>query len=109
MRLAQETVDFIKNNKDTAFFAYLSFYAVHGPIQTTQEKWAKYRDKAEAMGIAETGFEMGHFLPIRQVQDNPVYAGLVEAMDDAVGVVLDALEEMLINQRDLFAEEEPVA
>jgi len=94
MRLAEETATFIEENKDTSFFAFLSFYAVHGPIQTTQEKWAKYRDKAEAMGIAETGFEMGHFLPIRQVQDNPVYAGLVETMDDAVGVVLNSLEEL---------------
>lgn len=94
MRLANETVNFIKENRDTSFFAYLSFYAVHGPIQTTQGKWAKYRLKAEEMGIAETGFEMGHFLPIRQVQDNPVYAGLVEAMDDAVGEVLKALDEM---------------
>ncbi len=94
MRLAKETVNFIKNNKDTAFFAYLSFYAVHGPIQTTQEKWAKYRQKAEELGIAETGFKMGHFLPIRQVQDNPVYAGLVEAMDDAVGEVLKTLDEL---------------
>ncbi|MEE4286747.1 MAG: sulfatase-like hydrolase/transferase, partial [Mariniphaga sp.] len=50
--------------------------------------------KAEAMGIAETGFEMGHFLPIRQVQDHPVYAGLVETMDDAVGMVLKALDEL---------------
>lgn len=101
MRLAKETVKFMKENRDTAFFAYLSFYAVHGPIQTTMEKWAKYRDKAEAMGIAETGFEMGHFYPIRQVQDNPVYAGLVEAMDDAVGVVLNALEEMGLDENTI--------
>jgi arylsulfatase A-like enzyme len=94
MRLAQETADFLKEYKDTSFFAFLSFYAVHAPLQTTQEKWAKYRDKAEAMGIAETGFEMGHFLPIRQVQDHPVYAGLVETMDDAVGMVLKALDEL---------------
>ena len=86
MRLAKETADFIKNNKDTTFFAYLSFYAVHGPIQTTQEKWSKYREKAKDLGIAESGFKMGHFLPIRQVQDNPIYAGLVETMDDAVGL-----------------------
>jgi len=94
MRLAKETADFIKDNKDTTFFAYLSFYAVHGPIQTTQEKWAKYRQKAHELGIAESGFKMGHFLPIRQVQDNPIYAGLVETMDDAVGYVLNTLDEL---------------
>lgn len=94
MRLAKETVNFIQENKDTSFFAYLSFYAVHGPIQTTQQKWAKYRDKAKAMGIAESGFEMGRFLPIRQHQDNPVYAGLVESTDDAIGYVLNALDEL---------------
>jgi len=99
MRLAKETVNFMKENRDTSFFAFLSFYAVHAPLQTTQKKWAKYRDKAEAMGIAETGFEMGHFLPIRQVQDNPIYAGLVEAMDDAVGEVLKALDEMGLNEK----------
>ena len=94
MKLANETVRFIQDNKDSSFFAFLSFYAVHAPIQTTQEKWSKYRKKAEGMGIAETGFTMGRYLPIRQVQDNPVYAGLVETMDDAVGVVLKALDEM---------------
>ncbi|MCG8310903.1 MAG: sulfatase [Cytophagales bacterium] len=98
MRLALETVEFMRHNDPKVtgqpFFAYLAFYAVHGPIQTTKEKWAKYQRKAEAAGIAETGFEMGHFLPIRQVQDNPVYAGLVEAMDDAVGEVLKAVDAL---------------
>ncbi|MCK5277264.1 MAG: sulfatase [Cyclobacteriaceae bacterium] len=101
MRLAEETVHFLKANKDSLFFAYLSFYAVHSPIQTTQEKWNKYRQKAEDNGIAPSGFEMGHFLPIRQVQDNPVYAGLVEAMDDAVGVVLDALQQLGLEENTI--------
>lgn len=94
MKLANETVNFIEENQNAPFFAFLSFYAVHGPIQTSQEKWAKYRQKAEELGVSESGFEMGHFLPIRQVQDNPVYAGLVETMDDAVGTVMNALDEM---------------
>ncbi|HKL32311.1 MAG TPA: sulfatase, partial [Tangfeifania sp.] len=94
MRLAHETANFLEEHQDTSFFAFLSFYAVHAPLQTTEEKWAKYRQKAEEMGIAETGFEMGHFLPIRQVQDHPVYAGLVETMDNAVGVVLNTLDEL---------------
>ncbi|MFG6686776.1 sulfatase [Mariniflexile sp. HNIBRBA6329] len=93
MRLAKETVNFIKASKDKPFFAYLSFYAVHGPIQTTKEKWSKYRNKAEKIGIAEQGFEDGDLLPIRKYQDNPVYGGLVETMDDAIGMVLNALKE----------------
>lgn len=105
MRLAEETIDFLKQNnpKTTGqpVFAYLSFYAVHGPIQTTKEKWAKYRQKAEEAGIAPKGFEMGPFLPIRQVQDNPVYAGLVEAMDDAVGAVLKTLDELGLDENTI--------
>jgi hypothetical protein len=33
-RLASETIAFIEEHKDKPFLAYLSFYAVHGPIQT---------------------------------------------------------------------------
>lgn len=93
LRLADETISFIKNNKSKPFFAFLSFYAVHGPIQTTQEKWKKYRDKAAQMGITDTVFAMDKNLPIRHKQDNPVYAGLVETLDEAVGKVITALQE----------------
>lgn len=93
MRLARETSNFISSQKDAPFFAFLSFYAVHGPIQTTQHKWKKYRDKANAKTPANSGYIMERVLPIRQVQDNPIYAGLVESMDDAVGHVLQSLVE----------------
>ena len=91
-RLAEETAEFIAANQDTNFFAYLSFYAVHGPIQSTRDKWEKYRKKALAKGIDSTGFSMERVLPYKLHQDHPVYAGLVEQMDDAVGIVLDQLE-----------------
>ncbi len=100
-RLAQETVDFMRENKEKPFFACLSFYAVHGPIQTTEEKWRKYRDKALTQGIDSVGYKMGRFLPIRQHQDNPVYAGLVESMDDAVGKVLSGLEELGLSENTI--------
>jgi arylsulfatase A-like enzyme len=105
MRLANETVNFLKENNPNQtgqpVFAFLSFYAVHGPIQTTRKKWAKYREKAEKAGIAKTGFVKGSYLPMRHVQDNPVYAGLVEQMDDAVGVVLKALDELGMSENTI--------
>ena len=39
IRLANETVKFIKKDDKKPFFAFLSFYSVHGPIQTTPDLW----------------------------------------------------------------------
>ena len=94
MRLAKETNKFIEEQEGKPFFAMLSFYAVHGPIETTEETWTKYRNKAEEQGIAPSGFEMERVLPIRTKQDNPVYAGLIEQMDRAVGLVLGKLDAL---------------
>ena len=101
MRLAKETSEFIKKHQDTSFFAFMSFYAVHGPIQTTQHKWEKYRNKAEKQGVKDKGYKMERVLPIRQVQDNPIYGGLVEAMDDAVGHVLNTLKELGLDKNTI--------
>ncbi|WP_116109275.1 sulfatase [Lewinella sp. IMCC34191] len=92
-RLARETKEFIFGEPGP-FFAFLSFYAVHGPIQTTEEDWRYFRNKAVEGGNAQSAFSMERRLPIRTEQDNPVYAGLVRQMDDAVGIVLDALDSL---------------
>ena len=95
IRLGNETAQFIKANQDTPFLAYLSFYSVHGPIQTSQDRWAKYREKAKSLGpLPGRRFIMDRYLPVRQVQDNPVYGGMIEAMDDAVGIVLNTLDHL---------------
>ncbi|MEM7314207.1 MAG: sulfatase, partial [Planctomycetota bacterium] len=94
MRLADETADFIASQKgnDKPFLAYLAFYSVHSPIQTTQPLWDKYRKKAGDDLAGERFIIDGH-LPIRQVQDNPIYGGMIESMDKAVGVVLQSLKD----------------
>lgn len=98
MRLANETSAFLENHAKeggkSPFFAVLSFYAVHGGIETTEENWRYFRDKAVDSGVAPVGFEVDRTLPVRQNQDNPVYAGLIRQMDDAVGRVMSTLEEL---------------
>lgn len=104
MRLGKETVDFMKeqNKKSTPFFAYLSFYAVHSPIQTDKEKWMYFRNKADSIGIAKNGFSVDRTLPVRQTQDNPVYAGLIKQMDDAIGYVIDNMERLGLDKNTII-------
>lgn len=97
LRLANETAAFLDNqrDKDTPFFAFLSFYAVHAPIQTSKELWKKYRNKALNQNLVQNTprFKIDRRRPVRQIQDNPIFAGLVESMDTAVGIVLDKLDD----------------
>jgi arylsulfatase A-like enzyme len=94
IRLGRETAAFIEANHDQPFLAYLAFYSVHGPIQTSSDLWKKYRDKAAAAGLAEERFVWDRRLCVRQVQDCPIYGGMIESMDDAVGIVLKKLDEL---------------
>jgi arylsulfatase A-like enzyme len=91
-RLARETAAFIQSEQEKPFFAFLSFYNVHSPAQTSEERWSKYRDKAEQLGWKGDRFAIDRTLPVRLVRDNPIYGGMVETMDEAIGIVLAALE-----------------
>ncbi len=95
LRLAEETASFIEGHQKKPFLAFLSFYTVHGPIQTTEALHQKYTDKAMEMGLTDnaTRFKFDRRLAVRQVQDNPIYAGMVESLDTAVGMVMEKLKE----------------
>lgn len=103
MRLAEETASFIREHKSEKFFVYLSFYSVHGPIQTTQKLWTKYQKKAMEQGAAENfpKFHIDRTKPVRLVQDNPIYAGMMETMDKAVGRVLDELKAQGLDEETM--------
>lgn len=95
--LAEKTSEFIESHpkkSDKPFFAYLSFYAVHGPIQTTPELWKKYREKSLKDPHEGDRFLVDRTKSVRQVQDCPIYAGMMETMDKAVGMVLNSVKKM---------------
>ncbi len=92
-RLAKETARFIEAHKDGPFLAYLAFYSVHIPLMTKKGLEAKYAAKAKRLGLDYVPeFRRNGRGWVRLVQDHPVYAGMVEAVDIAVGRVLEALD-----------------
>ena len=104
-RLTSEAIELIKTNGDEPFFIYLAYYAVHIPIQVPREYKLKYKEKAKNLGLdKKKTYEEGPLFPCehkknmrikrRLVQSDPAYAGMVEKLDENIGRLLRALEEL---------------
>jgi arylsulfatase A-like enzyme len=99
-RLATETASFIEANKDKPFFAYLSFYSVHTPLMARPDLERKYEEKRKRLGLTEK-WGREHERDVRLVQEHAVYAAMVEAMDLAVGKVLNKLDALNLTKDTL--------
>ena len=101
-RLATEANKFMEANKDKPFLAYISFYSVHTPLISREDLKKKYQEKAEKLklhekeqfGDEEQIWNNNKPRKVRIVQSHAVYAGMVEAMDMAVGKVLDKVDAL---------------
>ena len=102
--LTDQAIDLIQQKDDAPFFLNLWYYTVHTPIEAKPEKIRKYEDKAKAMGLdALKTFEEGDYFPCehkntrrirrRLVQSDPVYAAMIESLDENVGRLLAVLEQ----------------
>ena len=93
-RLATETVRFIEAHRYENFLACLSFYSVHVPLNSREDLRQKYESKRNPFVDQESLYGFDGETRVRLLQENAVYAGMVEAMDQAVGKVLQRLEEL---------------
>lgn len=96
-RLARETAKFIEDSQERPFLAYLSFYSVHTPLMGRPDLVDKYKQRAQKIQGNEFKEEEQVFgdrpRRVRILQKHAVYAAMVEAMDQAVGKVLQQLED----------------
>ncbi len=79
--LADETCEFIERNKDTPFFAFVSFNAVHAPMQSEE------KDLALFPGLTGTRKEV---------------AAMTVALDRACGQIVDKLDALGLSANTLI-------
>ena len=84
-RLTDEAVSFIKSHKDAPFFLHLSHHAVHTALQAPASVVDKYKNK-----------------PVGKYHTNPVYAAMIEKLDDGVGKICRAIQEMGIEENTII-------
>lgn len=82
-RLADESIAFMKANKDRPFFLTLWNYAVHYPLEAPGQLLKKYQDR-KGPGIKDYR-----------------YAAMIEGMDAAIGRVLKAVDDMQLTDDTL--------
>jgi len=74
-RLTTEALDWMELEKDRPFFLYFSHFSVHLPKQAKEEDIALFNR-----------------LPRGERHNDPIYAAMIKAMDDSIGMVVDYLE-----------------
>ncbi len=77
-RLTSEAIKFIIDKKDSPFFLYLSYYAVHIPLQAKEEDVAKFKVK----------------LNPESKQKNPAYAAMIKNTDENMGRITALVDSL---------------
>ena len=87
-RLTTEAIQTMDNfsNKQKPWLMYLSYYTVHAPFHSKQEKTKKYKEKADKANV----------------KINSAYAGMVESLDENVGRIFQWLEEKGLQENTII-------
>ncbi|MFC2097265.1 sulfatase [Bacteroidota bacterium] len=84
-READEAVRFIKENKNQLFYLNLWHYGVHRPLQAKDNKISELKKEIDA-----------------RYKEEYVYAAMVKSVDDAVGKIIEALEELNLTDNTMI-------
>jgi WD40 repeat protein len=89
-RLTDEAEKFLDRNRDRPFFLYLAHYAVHTSMGARLQAKPRTIARYQARPRPDAG------------QKDPVYAAMVESMDESVGRLVRKLDELKIADRTLI-------
>ncbi len=89
-QMTDRALQFIEENQKDPFFLYLTHWDVHGPIRARKEVVERYREKLKTLPAEE------------HKSFNPVYAGMIEAVDQSVGRVMKKVDELGLAENTLI-------
>ena len=103
--LAKEASRWIEaRDPERPFFLYVPFIAPHTPLdapEDLQEKYEDLDDNREPARSEQTDFTRRTRMLTLQPSARPMYAAVVDAMDQAIGQVLDTLDEQGIENETI--------
>lgn len=89
-RMADEAVKWIKTVKDKPFYMNYWQFSVHAPFDAKRSLIERYREKIKQK------------IDDNAPQRSPTYAAMVHSLDDAIGRLLDAVDQAGIADRTAF-------
>ena len=113
-RLGDEAANLIKEHDDSnPFFMNMCFYQVHTPLMAKEDKVKKYEQKVIDMGLdKKEAIVVGDYFPAehtrknrlkrRILQSHPVYAAMIEHLDENVGKILNALDDKNLSDNTIL-------
>jgi arylsulfatase A-like enzyme len=82
--LTDRAIDFMRRHREQPFFLYLPHFGVHAPHEAKKDLIEKFAARPKAGG-----------------HDDPVYAAMIASIDESVGRVLKALDELKLGTNTL--------
>ncbi len=77
------SLDFLERKKDTSFFLFMSFNAIHDPLVESQDRIAQFKNH-----------------PLSgEPENHPVVAAMLKRMDTNIGKVLDKIEKLGLEEK----------
>ncbi|MBC7856256.1 MAG: sulfatase, partial [Pirellulaceae bacterium] len=82
----EAAIRFIREHREQPFFLYLPHFAVHTPLHAKPHVVSKYK--------------VGEKRPGQQA--NPVYAAMIESVDDGIGKIMQELEKLKLSEKTIL-------
>lgn len=109
-RLTSECMAFMEENRNAPFFLMYSLYAVHNPLQAPAGLIKKYQAKRKTLQIPDSArFRKDEPWMTREkgwkqrlVQDHPVYAAMIENMDENIGRLVNKIESLGLTENTII-------